>query len=177
MAASLARGMFSGSVLNEAGRASRRGRRGRRCQLARAPPSCPAWPRHVGALAGPVRGSAERQGQPKSPCGSGEQRARGRTGEAGPEGSGEVAHLLPEGTAVQAVGFSAPVSACPGKKPPPLPPPRPEGGWANRGWPDHAPGSSTDIGLQTPSRSLRDAGKGIFLLFLSFFKISFPVRK
>lgn len=155
MVASLARGVFSGSALSGAERASWWGRRGGRCRGARAPPPCPVWSGHVGALAGPVRGSRERRGELKSPCGSGEPRAQGKTGGEGPEGSEEVGHLLPEGTALQAAGFSAPVSACPGKKPPSLSPPRLEGGWANRAWPDHAPGSST-AGLQTPFRSLRE---------------------
>lgn len=91
-------------------------------------------------------------------------------GGADPAGSGEVAHLLPEDTAVQAEGFSAPLSACPRKKPPPLPPhlaPR-TGGQTQ---PDPAPGSNP-AGLQTPFLRLRDAGKEIFL-FLSFFFLSF----
>lgn len=175
MAASLARGVFSGSVPRGAGLLE--GTPGTEVS-GPSPVTLPRLARARRALARPgdalsAGGSCRRPAGAESQ-GHGEGRAVRALSE-----EEKASTCSPRARPCRLRAFLRRCPPAPAKSRSLLPLSRPEGGWANRAWPDPAPGSST-AGLRTPFRRLWDAEKGIalFLSFfsLSFFLISFPLN-
>lgn len=113
--ASLAHGVVSGSVPSGAERV---GTPGQAVSGGQSPATLPRSARALG-------GAASAGGSWREP------RARGGTGGAGPQGSGEVTHLLPRVRPCRLRAFLPRCPPGPAKSRPLSPPARPEGGWAN----------------------------------------------
>lgn len=166
-ASSLARGVFSGSVLSGAGVLE--GTPG----TAVSGPSPATLPRSARARRGPcpARGRAELWGQLQAPAGADSQgHGEGRAVRALSEAE-KPSTCSPRARPCRLWAFLRRCPPAPAKSCSLIPLSNPEGEWANRAWPDPALESST-ARLRKPFRRLWDAEKGI-ALFLSFFFLSF----